>query len=314
MCLLYLGIDIGGSSTKTGIFKSSGECLARTRLKTPPGRDGIRLLSKTLADWVLSTGLGTLTAAAAGCPGPLDSNTGVLHRALNLPGWENIPVASVLEDAVGIPVFLENDANLAALGEWWATFPNPLPSLACLTLGTGVGGGIVLEGKIFKGSGGRGGEFGHITVQPDGNVCGCGSRGCLETFAGGVFLSKRAEESAIANPRSLLAERLKEKGRLEPEDITIACENGDEAAIKLYEETGKYLGIAIGSIINIFAPEEVVISGGVSRAGGYIMDPLLRSVEERTFPEFLSETTIRPGKLLEHAGVSGAAKLAMDNS
>ncbi|MHC5035594.1 MAG: ROK family protein [Planctomycetota bacterium] len=226
----------------------------------------------------------------------------------NLPGWHDIPLRRMVQSGVGLQTVLDNDANVAALGEQWVGAGRGASSLVLLTLGTGIGGGIVLDGRIWHGGAGVAGEIGHMSIDPAGPVCGCGNHGCLEAHASATAMVRRMREAIEGGARSSLASRLAD---LAAADIHQAALAGDEAARQNVEETGRYLGVGVSNIMHILNPQVIVMSGGVTAAGDMLMAPLLDEVRKRTLAASQKDVRICFAELPNDAGIIGAARCSM---
>ncbi len=304
-----LGADVGGTNIKTVLVDGRGEILAAVKRPTlgRRGRDAlIERLVLTLKDTVKKSGAAMRDVAGAGIgfASPLDPGKGMVFNPPNLPGWSNVPLRDILMQKLKMPVSLDNDANLVALGEHWKGAGRGARCLVCLTLGTGVGGGIVLEGRIWHGAGGIAGEIGHMTLVRNGRRCACGNKGCLEAYASAQGLVLRMQE--------LLKKRKVGKGgKITPENIGKWARSGDKLANQAIKDTGVILGVAIASIANILNPDVVVLGGGVSNLGGYLFDPVREEVKKRAFPKAVEELKIVKAELGDSAGALGAARSLM---
>jgi glucokinase len=259
---------------------------------------------------VLSAHGGTreeIAGVGIGSPGPQDRRTGTVINTPNL-GWRNFPLRDLISNAVHLPATLDNDANCATYGEWWLGAGRGTRTLVGLTLGTGIGGGIVLNGEIYHGCSDVAGEIGHMTIDSNGRRCKCGNYGCLEQYASGPAIAVRAVEGIEAGAESVLVEMV--KGRLD--DITAATVyeatvEGDAYAMEVMKDTAKFLGAGVASIINILNPEMVVIAGGVTRAGDTLFEPLRAEVRRRAFKSAQECCRIVSAELPGTAGLVGAA-------
>jgi glucokinase len=239
-------------------------------------------------------------------PGPIDASAGVVLFAPNLPGWHNVPVCEILSAETGLPVTLANDASAAALGEAVYGAGKPYRHLVHFTVGTGIGGGIVIDRRLYTGAGGLAGEFGHIVVDPGGPPCGCGNYGCLEAFSSGSAMERYARLLARSRRSTRLATILESSESFGAGDISRAAEEGDEAAAEIIERAGRYLGIGIANMINIFDPDAVTISGGLLKAGAPYLQAARSEVRRLAFRQPpLLETTLG-----DDTGVLGAAAVA----
>jgi len=242
-----------------------------------------------------------------GSPGPLDRRTGTVIDTPNL-GWRNFPLRDLISNAVGLEAELDNDANAATLGEWWQGAGQGVSTLVGVTLGTGIGGGIVLDGKVFHGISDVAGEVGHMTIDSTGRRCKCGNYGCLEAYASGPAIAARAVEGLQSGEPSLLPSMVRgELTRITAETVYEAIVAGDDYAKEVMRDTAKFLGTGIGNLINILNPGMVVISGGVTRAGDRLLEPLKKEVRRRAFSHASENCQIVTSSLGSMVGVIGAA-------
>ena len=248
-----------------------------------------------------------IVGVGIGSPGPLDRETGVVINTPNL-GWRNFPLRDLVGNALHLPATLDNDANCATYGEWWLGAGRDVDTLVGFTLGTGIGGGIVLNGEIYHGVSDAAGEIGHMTIDSTGRRCNCGNYGCLEAYASGPAIAARAVEGIEAGATTVLVELV--NGRLEAITAATVYEGvvqGDAYADEVMKETAKFLGTGIANIINILNPAMVVISGGVTRAGEHLFEPLRAEVRKRAFKSAEEACAIVPAVMPDRAGVVGAA-------
>ncbi|MGH2402219.1 MAG: ROK family protein [Candidatus Limnocylindria bacterium] len=310
-----LGIDIGGTKLAIGLAMPDGRLLADVRRPSNP-QDGpdamIDRIIDLARDVVTDAGwsVDRLDAVGVGCGGPLDPWRGVIRNALNLPGWIDIPLVTRLESAFGRPTFVDNDANAAALGEQRFGAGRGVRNLVYLTISTGVGGGLVLDDRLYHGENGNGGELGHISVHVGGRPCHCGSSGCIETYCSGTNIAARAREALADDPSGPLAAH--ERSAITAEDVAAAARDGDPLARSVWDETMELLGGGIVSIIHAFNPRLVVLGGGVTRAGELLFEPVRRIVAERTMPWLAEVVEVVPAQLNELTGVLGAVAIALD--
>lgn len=312
-----VGVDIGGTNMVVGLIPfGGGDPLALQRLPTLSQRGAedvvdrvTRAVEQSIAQVLQSEG-GTLeqvVGVGIGSPGPLDRDTGVVLETPNL-GWRNLPLRDLIADRIGLPATLDNDANCATYGEWWLGAGQGARVLVGLTLGTGIGGGLVIDGEIHHGVSDAAAEFGHMTIDFTGRKCNCGNYGCLEAYASGPNIAARAREGIEAGIESLLAELVED----DLEAITAATVYeavvlGDEYAAEVMKETAKVLGVGIANLLNGLNPDAVVIAGGVTRAGDHLFVPLLKEIRRRAFKTVIESCRIVPAALPETAGVIGAA-------
>ncbi len=314
-----LGVDLGGTNISVGALPmngGNGDVLGLRTVPTEAHRGAKYVVDRIVAlihecrEEVASQNGGSsddFAGIGIGSPGPLDRETGTVINTPNL-GWRNFPLRDLISNAVALPATLDNDANCATYGEWWLGAGRDVDSLIGLTIGTGIGGGIVLNGDIFHGASDAAGEIGHMTIDSTGRRCKCGNYGCLEAYASGPAIALRAVEGIEAGAESLLPALV--DSRLE--DITAATVYeavvlGDPYANEVMRETAKLLGAGIANLINILNPDMVVIAGGVTRAGDHLFVPLRAEVRRRAFRSAEECCEIVSGELPGTAGVIGAA-------
>jgi glucokinase len=312
-----VGVDLGGTNIVVGLVPIAGGDVLGLRILPTEAQRGPKFVVdriigtvETAIAQVLDEQGGSrddLAGVGIGSPGPLDRKAGMVINTPNL-GWRNFPLRDLIGNAVRLPATLDNDANCATYGEWWLGAGKGVDTLVGFTLGTGIGGGIVLGGEIYHGCSDVAGEIGHMTIDSTGRRCKCGNYGCLEAYASGPAIALRAVEGIEAGVETMLTEMV--GGRLE--DITAATVYegvvaGDEYATEVMKDTAKFLGAGIASIINILNPEMVVIAGGVTRAGDHLFGPLRSEVRRRAFRAAEERCSIVSGELPGTAGVVGAA-------
>src|SRR5271168_4888121 len=265
-----IGVDLGGTNLRIAAVSREGQLLEKITLgtKVALGRDhvidemcdAIQRLSGKYKE------AGKLLGAGIGIPGIIDLPTGMLRKSANLPGWENYPVRAEIERRLGARVILENDANAAALGEQWLGAARGVPNMAVVTLGTGIGGGIVLGGKIWHGMNGMSGEFGHVTVEPEGYPCGCGNRGCAEQYASATAVMRMAREAIAGGDATSLSKAASSDADFGAKSIYNLALQGDEHARRIFRTFGRYLGLLLAGLVNVLNLDMYVLGGGVSSA------------------------------------------------
>ena len=306
-----VGIDLGGTNIVAGTVAEDGsEVLGVVSQPTraAAGADVVidRIIATARASMAQAKGK-TIAGVGIGSPGPLDTKSGVVLLTPNL-GWTNMPLRDRVADALHLPTALDNDANCAVFGEWWRGAARGAKHVVGLTIGTGIGGGIVLDGAIYHGVSDIAGEFGHMTINADGRRCNCGNDGCLEAYASGPAIAARAVEGLTAGAESRLPGYVGgDLSTLTAQTVFQAAKDGDEFAAEVVHETAHLLGAGVASIINIFNPEIVVICGGVTQAGDTLFVPLRSEVKRRAFKPAVDVCQILPGTLPGTAGVYGAA-------
>lgn len=317
MAKTAVGIDIGGTNLRFGLVTAKGEVLFEKKTETRSVQGADKIISR------ISQGIASVVKKAenaghsvagigAGVPGIISPAEGIVRFSPNLPGWVEVPLKARLMEGLGIPVYVENDANAYALGESWQGAGKGAGSLVCITLGTGVGGGIILGGALWRGADGMAGEIGHVTVNPKGPVCGCGNRGCLERYASATAVVERVLEALYDGRKSALAGYKNDPGSLTAHIVKDAADSGDKLAKKIYGEAGSYLGVAIADLINLLNIECVVIGGGMSGAWDSLIGPLREEVSKRAFKIPAGRCNIVQGMLGDYAGIIGAAGLVFN--
>ncbi len=316
----YIGLDLGGTNIKAGLVDETGQVVVETSSPTQAsdGPEAVVGRMLELAEQVATEGGGDLTqikAIGIGSPGPIDAEAGIVLSAPNMPGWENFPLRDRLQEATGRPCFLENDANAAAFGEFcFGAGKDPsIRHLIMLTLGTGVGGGIIIDGKIVHGGYGLAAEAGHLIVAAHGRLCACGQRGCLEAYASAGAVARRGIEAVQAGERTLLSEMYTKQGeRLTAKDVFTAADRGDRLAANIVAEATTYLGIACVSLCRLLDPQMIVFAGGLILAGDHLFDGIRNGFTEHDWTILQSKVDIVPAQLGNTAGIIGAAAVAMD--
>ncbi|MCX7765218.1 MAG: ROK family glucokinase [Candidatus Sumerlaeia bacterium] len=313
-----IGIDVGGTKINAVAIDETGKILAKATSPTEASKGravAIRNILSTVKQIIsLSQSKGLQPSGIGiGAPGPLNPETGIIIKAPNLPGWKNVPLRDIISANTDLPVVLENDANAAALGEYSFGAGKNSKVMLLLTLGTGVGGGIIIDGKIFSGANFIGAELGHTIIKFDGLKCPCGNYGCLEAYVSASAIVRRAR-MARGKKNALIKMTNNQLRGLTAKMIYEAAKSGDRFSYNIMLETGKLLGIGITSLANIFNPELIIIGGGVSQAGNMILLPARQEVRRRAMPGIAKSLSIIRAKLGEEAGAIGAACLILFNA
>jgi glucokinase len=285
-----IGIDLGGTAIKLGRFTTDGKCLQSITVDTPQPATPEAVLLKIIEAIAQIDPDNQSIAIGVGTPGPADAAGRVAKVAINLVGWQDVPLADWLEAKTGKPTILANDANCAGLGEAWLGAGRNFQHLILLTLGTGVGGAIILDGKLFVGHQGAAAELGLITLNPDGPICNSGNQGSLEQHTSIAAIRRRTGK--------------------EPAELGKLAQNGDLEALTFWQEYGKDLGIGLTSLIYVLTPQAVIIGGGVSASFQYFLPAMQAEIEKRVLPTSRLGLQILPAELGNSAGMVGAAKLA----
>ncbi len=308
-----LGIDLGGTTVKLAFVNKEGTIVEKWEIPTNLIDNGIHIVSEIASSVKEKMGKwpkAALVAAGMGAPGPVDFETGSIYVAVNI-GWRNYPLKSRLESELGIPVVVDNDANMASYGEFWKGTGEGTNDLVCITLGTGVGGGIIANQELVHGVSGAGGELGHITVIPEGGAsCNCGKTGCIETIASATGIVRLTLEEINKKPESLIANRYRDQGLITSKDLFECVEEHDEASAAVLDKVAKYLGLTAAHVGNCLNPDKIVFGGGVSRAGEVLLSPVRAYFQQYAFPRVAESTSLECASLGNDAGVIGAAGLA----
>ncbi|SFU91344.1 ROK family protein [Alicyclobacillus macrosporangiidus] len=309
---MWFGVDIGGTSVKAAIVDDGGRLVAQQAIPTEAGRGPADLclrLRETLRGMADACGMdpGVIRGAGVGVPAFLDLARGVVVEAINL-GWREVPLAELLADVLGMPVSVDNDANLAALGEAWAGAGAGAHTVLCTTVGTGVGGGVVIGGRLHHGANGMAGEIGHMRVVREGGLlCNCGQTGCLETVASATAIVREARERQAAG-------MLPPDERIDGAADVARLARDHEAARRVLETAGRWLGFGLAQAAVVLNPDVIVIGGGVSKAGDLLLEPARAAFTESAQRLVAEATLLRLAKLGNGAGVVGAARLAMQRA
>jgi glucokinase len=310
-----VGVDLGGTNIVAGALSEDGTVVALRGEPTraDQGADAVidrivRIIDTVIAETIAQTGIkrSDVVGVGVGAPGPLQRERGIVVTTPNL-GWTNFPLRDVVRERTGIETRIDNDANCATFGEFWLGAARGGRNVVGMTIGTGIGGGLILDGKLYHGSSDVAGEIGHATIDVTGRLCKCGNYGCLEAYASGPSIAARAREAVTGDEDSLLYRLVQgELGRITAATVYEAAKLGDEAAIDVVRETARFLGAGIANLLNIFNPDVVVLAGGVTQAGDTLFEPLRKEVKKRAFRPAVEACRIVPGSLQGSAGVVGA--------
>ncbi|MEJ7819392.1 MAG: ROK family protein [Rubrobacteraceae bacterium] len=304
-----IGVDVGGTKIAAGVVTPEGKLLNEVRY---PSDGSTKVLLDSIARAVREVRDGyEVGAVCLAVPGLILAQEGKVVFSPNLSAIQGVPLKDELEGRFDLPVTVENDANAAAWGEFRFGAGSEVDHLVFVTLGTGVGGGVITHGVLMRGAQGAGGELGHVTIQATGPRCGCGNHGCLESLASGTAITRRAREVAAKKPNSALGKLASER-KLIGEDVTNLAHKGDEAALAVLEETGLWLGIGLAGFVNIFNPEVIAIGGGAAKAGDLILDRARKEMYLRARSPSRDLVEIKEATLGAKSGVIGAAALARD--
>jgi glucokinase len=312
-----IGVDLGGTRIRVVLADGTGTFLARIGMSTEADH-GLTYVLDRIVQAVQAVLKGVdhtkIVGMGIGAPGPLNPTIGVVYSPPNLPGWDNVPLRTIMEQRLGLPVFLGNDANLAALGEYTFGAGKDFRYLVYMTVSTGVGGGVIEDGRILMGAKGAAAELGHMTIDLNGPRCNCGNIGCLEILASGTGIRLRAIQMLESGRPSLVRDLA--GGKLENINAGMVSEaalQGDQAALELLHQTGIYLGVGVTNILHLFNPEIVVIGGGVSQVGSLLFDPIREVVAQRAMKASREGVPIVPTELGDDIGLYGAIALVLQN-
>jgi len=301
----YLAADVGGTHIRVGLYPLEGTEPIKLKRITTHGEGSATDRLIGLIDEMLPTD-DSVTGLAVAAPGPLDPNAGIIFSSPNIPGWVNFPLRKILEDRFHIPVELGNDANMATLGEWKYGAGRGHHFMIFMTISTGIGGGAIVDDRLVLGHCGLATELGHVTIVPEGPMCGCGQRGHLEALASGTAIARYVSEQLALNYPSSLKSIPNPSGK----DISLAAQRGDALAIEALARSGSYIGQALANYLHIFNPTVVVFGGGVTLSGAYLLEPLRKSLARRVMsPAYLTDLQIKTVELGDDAGLLGALAL-----
>jgi glucokinase len=309
-------IDLGGTKILSVVVNDQGEVLGQDVRPTEPegGPDAVMgRMRDSLVTALAGAGPGfRLSTAGVAAPGPIDFDAGVVVEAPNLHGWQDVPVSRRLGELLGVPIVIENDANAAAWGEFVLGAGRGVRHMIYLTISTGVGGGLVLDGRLYRGADGAAGELGHVPLVEDGPPCGCGAHGCLEVLASGTAIAREATDVLAAGRAAGLRRLVPAGGEVTAADVHRAAQEGDADARAIIEQAGRHLGAGLTAFVNIFNPDLIVIGGGAAKIGAMLLDPAVAVMQRRAMRLARERVRIVPAALGDLAGALGAAALARD--
>ncbi|MFH1784636.1 MAG: ROK family protein [bacterium] len=314
---LAIGVDLGGTNIKAGIIDSDGNVIVKISRLTEAQRGGqvvLKNILSSISDIISkNTQNKNIVSIGIGTPGLADNELGgVKGGAKNLPGWEGIPFKKDIEKKFNLPAVIDNDANMVTLGEFYCGAGKGVKNLVCLTLGTGIGGGIIFDGKIFRGPGNYAAEIGHMNISMEGPQCSCGSYGCLEAYASATAIVARTVSAIEKGNKTILMDMTyNDTSKITAKMITDAAEKGDALASAIIEETAKFLGVGIANLINLLNPEMVIISGGVAQAGNLILTPTIGTARQYSLKYAFDTVKIVTGKFKDEAGIIGAGMYSL---
>ncbi len=313
MSSYVIGIDIGGTMIKGGLFNEQGKLIKKYETKSHPEKNADGFIENTVKFIEsIKAEHDNISALGVGIAGLLNNTREIMIESPNLPSLKSIPLKSRFESALKLPVLIENDANIAALGELSAGEGRNIDSFLLMTLGTGLGSGLILNGKLCTGETGKGGEFGHMIVQPEGNLCGCGKKGCLEAYCSGSAMIRMAKEALKAGKKSTLLEIYNnDPSAITPKAIYQEAGKDDRVSQEIFKEAAKHLAIGISNVNNLLDIHTFIIGGGVSKAYHLFQVGLLEEVKKNVFDISKDKIEVLISKLGNDAGILGAGYLAM---
>ena len=314
--MVYIGIDVGGTGIQMGVVDEKGQIIAKGAIVTRtdiPFEDQVKAMADCALETLEKSGhtLIELASIGIGIPGIADQKTGVVPFCTNL-GWKNVPLRETFQKYINKPIFIDNDATVAGLAESVAGVSANTDSSVFLTLGTGVGAGIVIRGKVWSGFHGVGSEVGHMIMEIDGEPCSCGNRGCLERYTSATAIIRMAREAVAKHPDSLIMSLCGgDPSLINAKMVFDAAREGDEQGLKVFRRYARYLGQAIATIVNFFDPEVIVLGGGVSKAGKFLLDAVREEAPKYCIYKSMPISRIELAELGPDAGIIGAAMLGL---
>jgi len=310
-----VGVDFGGTTIKTGLVNSEGKILAQSKVPTLPDEGPavvVRQMQRSVAEVLASAKRLKVRGIGIGSPGIIDQKAGVVYNPPNISDWHRVDLRKEMRKKFRLDVEVENDANVAAIAEAKFGAGRRYPDFLFVIWGTGVGGGIILDGKIYRGPHGGAGEIGHVSIDYEGPLCNCGARGCVEAYIGQRHLSQRAVERLREQPESRILTLVGgDTTKVEPVYISQAALDGDPLAREIFTEAGILLGVALGSVLNTLDLRTVIIGGGISAAGDFVYAAIKKSTQEHVMKSMRKDIRIIPAKLGNAAGMLGAAGLVL---
>lgn len=309
-----IGIDVGGTNVKIALVDDKGSILYSNSVPTRAEMGyeyTVTNIKQAIYELMKETKLSTkdIEGIGFGFPGQVDYKSGVVRLAPNIPGWVEVPIAKLIEDEFHIPTRVDNDVRCAALGELNYGAGKGCENLICITVGTGIGSGLIVNGKLVRGASNAAGEIGHIKLQMhDGPICGCGDTGCMEAFASGPSIVAMAEDY-IRGGKSTKFREMANGNPITPYIVCEAAKAGDPVALRIFSIMGEYIGIGMASVVNLLNPERIIVGGGVADAGDLLLDPLKETLYKRAMKIAGSAVEVVPAQLGNTAGVIGASLL-----
>lgn len=307
-----IGIDVGGTNVKLALVNDKGNILYSNSVPTRAEMGyeyTVNNIKQAIKDLMAETKAVNIEGIGFDFPGQIDYKNGIVRLAPNIPGWVNIPIAQIIEDEFKIPTRIDNDVHCAALGELNFGAGKGCENFICMTVGTGIGSGIVINGKLVRGASNAAGELGHIKLQMhDGPLCGCGDYGCMEAFASGPSIVAMAKEYLLSG-KSTKYQEMANGNEITPYIVAQAALEGDPVAKRIFTKMGEYIGFGLASVVNLLNPERIIIGGGVADAGDILLEPIRETIKKRAMVVAGSAVEVVPAELGNTAGVIGASLL-----
>ena len=308
---LYLGIDMGGTNIKIAVVNRKGEIIEETSIKTELKQSPVSVIQSAIKRASALKNYAKTKNIGIGIAGDIDCENGVVRFSPNLPKWKNIKLQEIMEKLTGKKVIVDNDANTAAIGAFWLDAKGKADNLVCVTLGTGVGGGLIFAKKLYRGASCTAGEIGHITIDYNGRKCKCGNSGCAETYIGAKYVAEYAK-SYLNKHRSAIIDRMtgKNYSLITPKILYDAAVKGDKSAVEIWNYVGEKLGVILAGLLNFANPDIIILCGGISHAGKFLTVPAKKEIKERAFKSAVKTCKIKISRYTSKLGVVGAAMLA----
>lgn len=312
-----IGVDLGGTTIKLGIVTNTGRLIKKISVRTEAEKGPKKVIDNIIG------GINELTAVSnykisgigIGCPGVVTPGKGIVENPPNLPGWEKVNIGKIIQQEFKRPVFVDNDANAAAIGELTFGSGKNYKSFIMITLGTGVGGGIVINKKIYHGDFGAAGEIGHISIDFNGPKCNCGSYGCIEAYAGNMYLRERVRTELRKHPESKIWKLINnDLSKVSPRNVQLAAETGDAFAKSVIDELGVHLGSAFASLCNVLDVSVFIMGGGIAGFGKPLFDSIKKTISQRVMAPIRPRVRVLPAKLKNDAGIKGASALVFHHN
>jgi glucokinase len=312
-----IGVDLGGTSIKLGVVTNTGRIISKISVRTEAEKGPKKVIENIISSIRDMTGKSNykISGIGIGCPGVVTPGKGIVENPPNLPGWEKVNIGKIMYQEFKRPVFVDNDANAAAIGELIFGSGKKYKSFIMITLGTGVGGGIVINKKIYHGDFGAAGEIGHISIDYNGPKCNCGSYGCIEAYAGNLYLRERVRTELRKHPESKIWKLINnDLSKVSPRNVQLAAETGDAFAKSVIEELGVHLGSAFASLCNVLDISVFIIGGGIAGFGKPLFDSIKQTIAKRVMAPIRPRVRVLPAKLKNDAGIKGASALVFHHN